>query len=102
MPELLRAKGAELGAYGTWFPIERRTMLHVLDTQARERPDATWIVVDGTQRLTFGAAQAQAHRVAHAPPEDVGACNVGLFMRNQIEFMPSSTARSRPAAWPCR
>ena len=49
MPELLRGKGAELGAYGTRFPIEQRTMLHVLDAQARERPDATWIVVDGAR-----------------------------------------------------
>src|SRR5688572_5504487 len=90
MPELLRGKGAELGAYGTRFPIQQRTMLHVLDAQARERPDATWVVVDGAQRLTFGEAQAEAHRVAHAIVEDLGGpCHVGLFLRNQIEFLPS-------------
>jgi len=90
MSELLRGRGAELGAYATRFPIEHRTMLHVLDAQARERPNATWIVVDGEQRLTFADAQAEAHRVGHALLEDLGgACNVGLFMRNQIEFMPA-------------
>src|SRR4051794_25394256 len=90
MPELLRGKGAELGPFATRFAIEQRTMLHVHDAQARERPDATWIVVDGAQRLTFAAAQAEAHRIAHALLEDLGgACHVGLFMRNQIEFMPS-------------
>src|SRR3954466_2804605 len=90
MPELLRGKGAELGAFATRFAIEQRTMLHVLDAQARERPDATWIVVDGAQRLPFAAAQGGAHGTAHALLEDLGgACHVGLFMRNQIEFMPS-------------
>jgi crotonobetaine/carnitine-CoA ligase len=90
MPELLRGKGASLGAFGTRFPIEQRTMLHVLDAQARERPDATWVVVDGAQRLTFGEAQAEAHRVAHAIVEDLGGPgHVGLFLRNQIEFLPS-------------
>ena len=65
-------------------------MLHVLDAQARERPDATWVVVDGAERLTFGAAQAEAHQVAHALVEDLGGpCHVGLFLRNQIEFLPS-------------
>jgi crotonobetaine/carnitine-CoA ligase len=89
MSELLRGKGAELGAYATRFPIEQRTMLHVLDAQARERPDATWIVVDGEQRLTFAGAQADAHRVANALLADLGGPgNVGLFLRNQIEFMP--------------
>ena len=58
-PSCCAGKGAELGAYGTRFPIEQRTMLHVLDAQARERPDATWIVVDGAERVTFGEAQAR-------------------------------------------
>ncbi len=91
MPELLRGKGAELGAYGTRFPIEQRTMLHVLDAQARERPDATWIVVDGAQRLTFGEAQARGAPggATRSPRTSAGPANVGLFMRNQIEFMPS-------------
>src|SRR4051794_393049 len=88
MPGLLRGTGPELGAYATRFPLEQRTMLHVLDGQARERRDATWIVVDGSERLTFGAAQREAHRVANALLRDLGGpANVGLFLRNQIEFM---------------
>jgi crotonobetaine/carnitine-CoA ligase len=87
---MLRGNGPDLGAYGTRFPIESRTMLHVLDAQARERPDDTWIVVDGAERVTFGEAQALAHRVGNALLADLGGpANVGLFMRNQIEFMPA-------------
>src|SRR4051812_20253599 len=90
MSELLRGKGAELGPYGTRFPIEQRTMLHVLDAQVRERPDTTWIVVDGDQRLTFAQAQGEAHQVGHALLADLGGpAHVGLFLRNQIEFMPA-------------
>src|SRR4051812_39094942 len=90
MTELLRGQGAELGAYATRFPIEQRTMLHVLDAQARERPDTTWLVVDGTESRTFKQAQQEAHQVAHALLGDLQTpANVGLFMRNQIEFMPS-------------
>src|SRR4051812_2781726 len=90
MSELLRGKGAELGPFATRFPLEQRTMLHVLDAQVRERPDATWIVVDGEQSLTFAQAQAEAHQVGHALLADLGGpANVGLFMRNQIEFMPA-------------
>jgi crotonobetaine/carnitine-CoA ligase len=87
---MLRGNGHDLGPYGTRFPIEQRTMLHVLDAQASARPDATWIVVDGVQRVTFGEARDTSHRVANALLEDLGApANVGLFMRNQVEFMPS-------------
>jgi crotonobetaine/carnitine-CoA ligase len=87
---MLRGNGPDLGAYGTRFAIESRTMLHVLDAQARERPDATWIVVDGEERVTFGEAQIEAHRVGNALLSDLGGpANIGLFMRNQIEFMPA-------------
>jgi crotonobetaine/carnitine-CoA ligase len=87
---LLRGTGPDLGAYGTRFPIESRTMLHVLDHQASERPDDTWIVVDGDERVTFGEARSIAHRMGNALLADLGGpANVGLFMRNQIEFMPA-------------
>src|SRR3954451_2452657 len=90
MAELLRGKGADLGPYATRFPLEQRTMLHVLDAQVRERPDTRWIVVDGDQSLTFAQAQAEAHQVGHALLADLGGpANVGLFLRNQIEFMPA-------------
>ena len=87
---LLRGNGPDLGAYGTRFEIPSRTMLHVLDFQASERPDDTWIVVDGAERVTFAEAQRLAHRVGNALLADLGGpANVGLFMRNQIEFMPA-------------
>ena len=64
-------------------------MLHVLDAQARERPDATWVVVDGEQRLTFARRRPRRTRSPRALEDLGGPCHVGLFMRNQIEFMPS-------------
>lgn len=90
MDELWRGKGQPLGAYATRFPIAERTMLHVLDAQARDRGDRTWLVFDGTERLTFGEAQRLAHRVGNAVLRDLGGpCNVGLFLRNQFEFAPA-------------
>ena len=88
MPELLRGKGAELGAR-TGFPIEQRTMLHVLDAQARERPDATWIVVDGSRRLTLAVPRPRRTGSRTRCWRTSAPSNVALFMRNQIEFMPS-------------
>ena len=89
MSELLRGQGAELGAYATRFPIEQRTMLHVLDAQARERPDATWIVVDGDAaahvrrrrrprptgrpRAARGPRRRLQRRAVHAQPDRVHA-----------------------------
>jgi carnitine-CoA ligase len=89
MSELLQGRGAELGVCATRFPLPERTMLHVLDAQARERPDATWLVFDGADRLTFREAQVLAHRFGNALLEELGGpCHVGLYLRNQIEFFP--------------
>ena len=89
MDELLQGKGARLGPIATRFPLEQRTMLHVLDAQARERPDSTWLVFDGAERLTFGEAQVLAHRFGNALLEELdGPCHVGLYLRNQVEFFP--------------
>ncbi len=89
MDELLQGKGAQLGPIATRFPLEQRTMLHVLDAQARERPDSTWLVFDGAERLTFGEAQVLAHRFGNALLEELGGpCHVGLYLRNQVEFFP--------------
>ena len=95
MAGLLTGRGPELGPVATRFALPERTMLHVLRQRAEEHPDRTWLVFDGpdgTQReLTFGGAQARAHQVAHALREgcagDPG--NVGLFLRNQLEFFPA-------------
>jgi crotonobetaine/carnitine-CoA ligase len=88
--ELLRGKGPSLGRYATRFPLPERTMLHVLRARAQERPERTWLVFAGGERLTFGDAQIRVHRLAHALLDCVGApCHVGLFLRNQIEFFPA-------------
>ena len=90
MAELLRGKGAQLGAYATRFPVGERTMLHVLAAQAEERGDDTWLVFDGLERLSFGEAQVLAHRFGNALLEELGGpCHVGLYMRNQVEFFPA-------------
>lgn len=91
--ELLRGRGPELGPYGSRFPLPERTMLHVLRARAEEHPERTWLVFDGEHgadvALTFGEAQDRVHQVAHALDEAVGAANVGLFLRNQVEFFPA-------------
>jgi crotonobetaine/carnitine-CoA ligase len=90
MGELLRGKGPDLGHYGARFPLPERTMLHVLRKQAAERPDATWLVFDEGQSLTFGAAQRRVNQFADALRADLGGpCHVGLFLRNQVEFFPA-------------
>lgn len=87
---LVRGRGGDLGPHARRFPFERRTLLHVLEAQAEERPDATWLVFDGTSSLSFGAARrlvnACGHAVAERLPE---GGQVALFLRNQIEFMPA-------------
>jgi crotonobetaine/carnitine-CoA ligase len=90
MGELLRGKGPDLGRFGARFDQPERTMLHVLRAQATERPDKPWLVFDGTEPLTFGAAQRIVNRVAHAVEADIGrGAHVGLFLRNQVEFFPT-------------
>jgi carnitine-CoA ligase len=86
---LLRGTGQPFTGYLAKYPIEHRTMLHVLRDRAADRPDQTWLVFDAVDRLTYGQAQAQANQVAHAVLADAGeSAHVGLLMRNQIEFMP--------------
>jgi crotonobetaine/carnitine-CoA ligase len=90
MGELLRGKGPDLGRFGARFAQPERTMLHVLRAQAQERPDKPWLVFEGTEPLTFGAAQRLVSRVAHAIEADIGrGAHVGLFLRNQVEFFPA-------------
>lgn len=88
---LLRGNGPELGPFTTRFAPGERTLLHVLTHQAAERGDHDWLVFDGTERLTFGAALEQASALGHALEERLGAegGQVALFLRNQIEFMPA-------------
>ena len=86
---LLRGGGYDLGPYATRYPPAERSLVRLLADQARELGDATWLVFDGTDELTFADAGALTNRVAHALIETVGTgAHVGLFLRNQREFMP--------------
>ncbi len=86
---LLRGKGFELGPYATRYPSEERSMVRLLADQAADRGDATWLVFDGADELSFREAHELTNRVAHALIATVGAgAHVALFMRNQREFMP--------------
>jgi carnitine-CoA ligase len=87
-PRLLRGTGPDFGPLARRFPVDERTLLHVLAAQVRERPDHDWLVFDGRDRLTFGDAQDQAHRIATAV-RAAGARIVALLLRNQREFMPA-------------
>ena len=86
---LLRGRGYDLGPYATRYPRGERTMVRLLADRARERGDATWLVFDATEELSFAEAHELANRFAHGVLETVGAgAHVALFMRNQREFMP--------------
>jgi carnitine-CoA ligase len=88
MTRLLRGTGAEPGPYVSAYPMVERTMLHVLRDRAAERPEGTWMVFDGRDRLTFGGARRAAHRIGHAVLADAGeAPHVALLLRNQPEFV---------------
>lgn len=87
---LLRGKGADLGPCATRFPDDERTLLHLLRAQAAERGDATWLVFDGTDRLTFGEAYARVNAVGHAIVDRVGdRAHVALLLPNQVEWVPA-------------
>jgi len=87
---LLRGQGPDLGPCATRFPVEERTLLHLLRAQARERGDATWLVFDGRDRLTFGEAQDRVNAVAHAVRDSAGdGAHVALLLPNQVEWFPA-------------
>jgi crotonobetaine/carnitine-CoA ligase len=87
---LLQGRGPDLGPVARRFDLEERTMLHVLRAQAQERPDKTWLVFDGAERVTFGEAQARANQAANAVHERLpDGGQVALYLRNQIEFFPA-------------
>lgn len=89
MIELHKGKGPGPGRFVSRFGIEQRTMLHVLQAQVDATPEKTWLVF-ANGSLTFKQAQQRAHRFAHALLDDLeGPCNVGLLLRNQVEFFPA-------------
>ena len=87
---LLQGQGLDLGPYTLRYAPGERTMVRVLADRAADRPEKDWIVFDGVDRLTFGGAWEQACRIGHAFDRDLPAgAHVGLFMRNQPEFLVS-------------
>ena len=87
---LLRGTGFPLGPLATKYPTEDRTLLRVLADQAAARGDKDWLIFDSTDALTYGQAWQLTNRVANAIEGSVGAgAHVGLFMLNQVEFMPT-------------
>jgi carnitine-CoA ligase len=65
-------------------------MLHLLATRAAAEPDRTWLVFDGLESLSFGAAQRRVNAVAQAvaarlEPGDA----VALLLRNEVDFIPA-------------
>jgi crotonobetaine/carnitine-CoA ligase len=87
---LLRGTGFDLGPCARRLPLEERSLVKLLAIQAQERADHTWLVFDSGPSITFGAAYAMANQVAHAVVTSVGeGAHVGLFLRNQIEFLPT-------------
>jgi crotonobetaine/carnitine-CoA ligase len=87
---LMRGQGPDLGPCATRFPEAERTLLHVLRDRAAELGDATWLVFDGAERVSFREAYAETNGVANALLRDLGEPgHVGLFLRNQREFYPA-------------
>jgi crotonobetaine/carnitine-CoA ligase len=87
---LLRGGGYDLGPYATRYPAGERTMVRLLADQAADLGNATWLVFDGADELSFLEAYELANRVAHAIIATAGAgAHVALFLRNQREFMPA-------------
>jgi crotonobetaine/carnitine-CoA ligase len=65
-------------------------MLNVLRARAAERPDATWVVFDGERSLSFGEADRLVNQVGSAIGDTLPVdSNVGILLRNQIEFVPA-------------
>jgi crotonobetaine/carnitine-CoA ligase len=89
--ELLRGTGLDLGAYSLRYPAAERSMVRVLRDQAVKYPGRSWLVIDSTETLTFGAAWRDACRVAHALDRDglSADAHVGLLLTNQRDFMPA-------------
>lgn len=89
-PRLLRGSGEGFGPLAERRTGDERTILHVLNARAEEHPERDWLVFDGRDRLTFGAARDSARRVAAAlwSHGHGTSTRVALLLRNQVEFMP--------------
>lgn len=89
-PRLLRGSGPDLGPLATAFPYEKRTLIHVLRNQVKQRGDDTRLTFDGSETLTFRQAEEGAHRFALAAwAAGFKQPRVALLLRNQAEFVPA-------------
>lgn len=87
---LLHGTGPGLGPTAESFRPSDRTLLHVLARRAQDQPERDWLVFDGADRLTFGDAWDTSRRVAGAiAATQLDSPTVGLFLRNQLEFVPA-------------
>ena len=90
IPLLLHGRDRGLGPYSTRFPVEQRTIVRALRHQAERYGEKPWLIYDGTDTLTYAEGARLANRVANAILRSVGpGQNVGLYLRNQFEFMPA-------------
>jgi crotonobetaine/carnitine-CoA ligase len=80
----------DLGPYSTRFPLEQRTILRALRHQAARYGEKAYLIYDGKDVLTYAEADRLTNRVGNAILSSVGAGkHVGIFLRNQYEFMPA-------------
>lgn len=80
----------ELGPYSTRFPLEQRTILRALRHQAERYGEKPYLSYDGRDVLTYAEADRLTNRVGNAILSAVGPRkHVGIFLRNQYEFMPA-------------
>ncbi|MHB1088864.1 MAG: AMP-binding protein [Acidimicrobiales bacterium] len=84
---LIRGTGSDLGPLAQRFSGDERTILHVLDLQARTLASRDWLIFDSKDRLTFGSARNESRRIAAAfIARGFTAPRVALLLRNQLEF----------------
>jgi crotonobetaine/carnitine-CoA ligase len=89
-PRVLRGRDLELGPFATRYPQQERNVVRLLWDQADALGDRPWLVFDGVETLTYEAARRLTNQVANAILATVGPSkHVGLYLRNQIEFLPA-------------
>jgi carnitine-CoA ligase len=83
----------DMGPYATRFPLEQRTIIRALRHQAEQYGDKPYLIYDGTDVLTYAEADRLTSQVANAILATVGpGKHVGIYLRNQREFMPAEDA----------
>jgi carnitine-CoA ligase len=91
MPNVLHGTPERIpGPYAMRYQQEDRTVVRLLHDQATKLGEQTWLIFDGTERLSYVQGARIANRVANAILSSVGpGKHVGLYLRTQIEFVPA-------------